>query len=179
MYSLVGPQRSFNSSPSFCNRENRDQVTSTESRGKSATDPGLHHRLLDSPNQKNGSEVAFPPEAQEISSAYCVVQRLLGPRNGRSEVLNQELLQLRLWVSGQVLCLRTERLRKTRQNHPCLMQRHQKALCYRPWHRIRKSFILMKLEKWGRNGRREQWRDSCPAAPTLGKHAWLKEKRLY
>lgn len=99
MYSLVGPQRSFNSSPSFSNRENRDQVTSSKSQGKSVTDPGLDRRFLDSPNQKNGSEAAFPPEAQETSSAYCVVQRLLGPCNGRSKTLNQELLhsrQLRL-----------------------------------------------------------------------------------
>lgn len=154
MYSLVGPQRSFNSSPSFSNRENRDQVTSSKSQGKSITDPGLDRRFLDSPNQKNGSEAAFPPEAQETSSAYCVVQRLLGPCNGRSKTLNQELLhsrQLRLWVSGQVLCLRTERLRKTRQNHPSLMQRPQEALGYRPWHKIRKSLVVMKLKKRGRN----------------------------
>ena len=46
--SLEGSQRSFNSSLSFCNREDRDPVTCSKSHSKSVTDPGLHLRPPDS-----------------------------------------------------------------------------------------------------------------------------------
>lgn len=60
------------------------------------------------------------------------------------------------------------------------MQRPQKALGYRPGHRIRKSFIVMKLKKnWKKNGGWEQWRVRfLPSSINIEK-VLEKKERLY